>query len=72
MSFTCIFLKRSNITSKVEIQQIADKLYKIKESTFKNWAIEMAMIWVLLTLLIYKGKMTQHLQKVVSSKIDES
>lgn len=26
--------------SKVEIQQIADKLYKIKESTFKNWAIE--------------------------------
>lgn len=26
--------------SKVEIQQIADNLYKIKESTFKNWAIE--------------------------------
>lgn len=26
--------------SKVEIQQIADKLYQIKESTFKNWAIE--------------------------------
>lgn len=26
--------------SKVEIQQIADKLYKIKEITFKNWAIE--------------------------------
>ena len=27
-------------SSKVEIQQIADKLYQIKESTFKNWAIE--------------------------------
>ena len=26
--------------SKVEIQQIADKLYRIKESTFKDWAIE--------------------------------
>lgn len=26
--------------SKVEIQQIADKIYQIKESTFKNWAIE--------------------------------
>lgn len=26
--------------SKVEIQQIADNLYQIKESTFKNWAIE--------------------------------
>ena len=26
--------------SKVEIQQIADNLYKIKESTFKTWAIE--------------------------------
>lgn len=26
--------------SKVEIQQIADKLYQIKETTFKNWAIE--------------------------------
>ena len=26
--------------SKVEIQQIADKLYQIKESAFKNWAIE--------------------------------
>lgn len=26
--------------SKVEIQQIADKLYQIKESTFKTWAIE--------------------------------
>ena len=26
--------------SKVEIQQIADNLYKTKESTFKNWAIE--------------------------------
>ena len=26
--------------SKVEIQQIADKLYQIKESTFKNWAID--------------------------------
>lgn len=26
--------------SKVEIQQIADNLYKIKESTFNNWAIE--------------------------------
>ena len=25
---------------KVEIQQIADKLYQIKESTFKNWALE--------------------------------
>ena len=25
---------------KVEIQQIADNLYQIKESTFKNWAIE--------------------------------
>ena len=31
-------------SSKVEIQQIADKLYQIKESSFKNWAIEMAMI----------------------------
>lgn len=27
-------------SSKVEIQQIADKLYQIKESTFKNWAID--------------------------------
>ena len=26
--------------SKVEIQQIADNLYQIKESTFKKWAIE--------------------------------
>ena len=26
--------------SKVEIQQIADKIYQIKESTFKDWAIE--------------------------------
>ena len=26
--------------SKVEIQQIADKIYQIKESTFKTWAIE--------------------------------
>ena len=26
--------------SKVEIQQIADNLYQIKESTFKTWAIE--------------------------------
>ena len=26
--------------SKVEIQQIADNLYQIKETTFKNWAIE--------------------------------
>lgn len=26
--------------SKVEIQQIADNLYQIKESAFKNWAIE--------------------------------
>nr|DAT38557.1 MAG TPA: Protein of unknown function (DUF3290) [Caudoviricetes sp.] len=26
--------------SKVEIQQIADKLYQIKETTLKNWAIE--------------------------------
>lgn len=26
--------------SKVEIQQIADKLYSIKESSFKNWAID--------------------------------
>ena len=26
--------------SKVEIQQIADNLFQIKESTFKNWAIE--------------------------------
>ena len=26
--------------SKVEIQQIADNLYQIKESSFKNWAIE--------------------------------
>lgn len=26
--------------SKVEIQQIVDKLYQIKETTFKNWAIE--------------------------------
>ena len=26
--------------SKVEIQQIVDNLYQIKESTFKNWAIE--------------------------------
>ena len=26
--------------SKVEIQKIADKLYQVKESTFKDWAIE--------------------------------
>ena len=26
--------------SKVEIQKIADKLYQVKESTFKEWAIE--------------------------------
>ena len=26
--------------SKVQIQQIADKIYQIKESTFKTWAIE--------------------------------